>query len=121
MDSSNKVKCIFWTDTKAKEYYKLYCDCISFDTTYLTNKYNMPFAPFVGITGHAKTCIFACALISDESTDTFKWLFTTFLEAMEEKISKSIITDQDGAMRSAIEQVFPNASHRNCLFHIKIK
>jgi len=37
------------------------------------------------------------------------------------KHPKSIITDQDKSMRSAIEKVFPNSKHRNCFFHIKSK
>ena len=81
----------------------------------------MPFAPFAGITGHGLTCIFGCALISDETIDIFKWLFQTFLEAMRGKEPKSIITDQDGAMRTAIAEIFPTANHRNCVFHIKYK
>ena len=81
----------------------------------------MPFTPFAGITGHGLTCIFGCALISDETTNIFKWLFQTFLEAMRGKEPKSIITDQDGAMRTAIAEIFPTANHRNCVFHIKYK
>ena len=41
--------------------------------------------------------------------------------AMGGKHPISIITDQDKAMQGAIEQVFPNATHRSCLFHIKKK
>lgn len=37
------------------------------------------------------------------------------------KQPKTIITDQDQAMKGAIETEFPNARHRNCLFHIKTK
>jgi len=81
VDSNHKVKCIFWTDPRSIRYYQRFGDCVSFDTTYLTNKYRMPFAPFAGITGHGLTCVFGCALISDETIDTFKW-FKTFLEAM---------------------------------------
>jgi hypothetical protein len=81
----------------------------------------MSFAPFAGITGHGLTCIFGCALISDETTDTFRWLFQTFLQAMGGKEPRSIITDQDGAMRTAIAEIFPTANHRNCVFHIKYK
>ncbi|KAL6660688.1 hypothetical protein ACP70R_001723 [Stipagrostis hirtigluma subsp. patula] len=33
----------------------------------------------------------------------------------------SIITDQDAAMRAAIKREFPDAVHRNCLFHIMTK
>ena len=79
------------------------------------------FAPFVGIIGHAHTCLFACAFLPDEITKTFKWVFETFLDSMGGKHPKSIITDQDKAMKSAIEKVFPESRHRNCFFHIKSK
>jgi len=95
-------------------------ETVSFDTTYMTNKYRLPFAPFAGITGHAQTCIFGCAFLHHKTT-TFKWVFEIFLEAMGGKHPKTIITDQDKAMKSAIEEVFTNTRHRNCLFRIKTK
>lgn len=51
-DEDNKVLCIFWVDGYSRKMYELYGDCLSFDTTFKTNRYNLPFAPFVGITGH---------------------------------------------------------------------
>jgi transposase-like protein len=48
-------------------------------------------------------------------------LFQSFLEAVGGKHPKSIMTDQDAAMRVAISQIFPQANHRNCVFHIKYK
>lgn len=119
MDGSNKVKNIFWADAKAREYYKLYGDCISFDTTFLTNKYNLPFALIVGISAHGNTYIFACAFLGDETADTFMWVFKQFLSAMNEKHPQTVITDQDAAMMKAVAQVFPNARHRICWFHVK--
>ncbi|XP_044459276.1 protein FAR1-RELATED SEQUENCE 5 isoform X1 [Triticum aestivum] len=101
--------------------YDLYGDCLSFDTTFKTNRYNLPFAPFVGITGHSQNCLFACSIIQNESTDTFKWLFETFLHCMGGKSPVTIITDEDAGMKSAIPMVFPNCVHRHCLFHIKKK
>jgi transposase-like protein len=35
------------------------------------------------------------------------------------KHPRTIITDQDMAMRPAIKEVFPETVHRNCFFHIK--
>lgn len=87
----------------------------------MTNKYNLPFAPFVGVTGHGHTCVFGCAFLSDETTDTFQWVFEAFLESMGGKQPETIITDQDKAMKSAIAKVFPGAKHKNCMFHIKTK
>ncbi|WVZ50147.1 hypothetical protein U9M48_001433 [Paspalum notatum var. saurae] len=116
-----KVKHMFWADGSAVRYYEQYGDCVSFDTTYMTNKYNLPFAPFVGVTGHGHTCMFACAFLSDETSKTVQWIFETFLEAMGGKHPRTIITDQDKAMRSAIAKIFHNTVHRNCFFHIKNK
>nr|BAC10390.1 far-red impaired response-like protein [Oryza sativa Japonica Group]BAD31841.1 far-red impaired response-like protein [Oryza sativa Japonica Group] len=118
LDENNKVKSMFWTDGRSTQLYEQYGEFVSFDTTYKTNRYNMPFAPIVGVTGHGNICIFACAFLGDETTETFKWVFETFLTAMGRKHPETIITDQDLAMRAAIRQVFPNSKHRNCLFHI---
>jgi len=82
LDDDNKVKNIFWRDGSSLKYYTEYGDYVSFDTTYMTNRYRLPFAPFVGITGHAQTYIFGCAFLHDETATTFKWVFETFLEAM---------------------------------------
>ncbi|KQJ97070.1 hypothetical protein BRADI_3g28642v3 [Brachypodium distachyon] len=121
VDSSKKVENIFWSDGNSRRFYELYGDCISFDTTYKTNRYNLPFAPFVGITGHAHNCLFACAILHDETIETFTWLFDTFLHCMGGKKPVTIIADQDVAMKQAIPIVFTGTKHRNCLFHIKKK
>ena len=121
LDEDKRVRNLFWTDCSSMKYYADYGECVSFDTTYMTNRYNLPFAPFVGITGHGQSCLFRCAFLHDETVDTFKWVFQTFLEAMGGKHPQTIITDQDKAMKLAIEQVFINTKHKNCLFHIKTK
>uniref|UniRef100_A0A452ZAI5 MULE transposase domain-containing protein n=1 Tax=Aegilops tauschii subsp. strangulata TaxID=200361 RepID=A0A452ZAI5_AEGTS len=61
----SKVLCIYWADGYSRKVYNLYGDSLSFDTTYKTNKYNLPFAPFVGVSGHGQNCLFACAIIQD--------------------------------------------------------
>nr|CAD1820016.1 unnamed protein product [Ananas comosus var. bracteatus] len=47
----------------------------------------------------------------DETADTFCWLFETWMKAMYGKNPKAIITDQDPAMKKAIEIVFPTTIH----------
>ena len=121
LDASNKVKSVFWADAKSRSYYEMCGDCISFDTTFLTNKYNLPFAPIVGVSPHGNTYLFACALIVNETADTFKWVFREFLAAMRGKHPQTIITDQDRAMQIAISSVFPDTIHRCCLYHVKSK
>jgi zinc finger SWIM domain-containing protein 3 len=67
---------------------------------------------------HKQTIIFGAALIYDETVDSFKWLFKTFLSAMSGKQPTTILTDQSAAMAKAISEVFPNSHHRLCVWHI---
>ncbi|KAJ1266111.1 hypothetical protein BS78_08G126200 [Paspalum vaginatum] len=122
LDSESRVESIFWIDGVARNaYIESYYDCISFDATYMTNMYDMPFTPFIGINKHGHSFQVGCAFLRDEKTTSYKWLFDTFLEEMKGKASLNIITYQDAAMRSAIAQVFSNANHRNCRWHIMDK
>jgi len=52
LDSNDRISNIFWVDARNRAACEEFGDVISFDTTDLTNKYNMPFAPFVGVNHH---------------------------------------------------------------------
>ncbi|EEC80328.1 hypothetical protein OsI_22378 [Oryza sativa Indica Group] len=118
LDKEDRVQNIFWVDGAARNAYKDFKDCISFDCTYMTNMYNMPCAPFIGINRHGQSIQLGCGFLRNEKTETFVWLFQEFLEAMEGVEPINIITDQDLAMKAAIALVFPHAKHRNCRWHI---
>ena len=81
----------------------------------------MPFASFVGVNHHGQTILFGCGLLSNENTETFTWMFKSWLVCMLGRAPPAIITDQDRAMQNAIQIVFPNAQHRWCLWHIMKK
>ncbi|KAF2926063.1 protein FAR1-RELATED SEQUENCE 5-like [Oryza sativa Japonica Group] len=118
LDKEDRVQNIFWVDGAARNAYKDFKDCISFDCTYMTNMYNMPCAPFIGLNKHGQSIQLGCGFLRNEKTETFVWLFQAFLEAMEGVEPTNIITDQDLAMKAAIALVFPHAKHRNCHWHI---
>ncbi|CAM0883783.1 unnamed protein product [Alopecurus aequalis] len=120
-DIENRVRNMFWVDAMCVMNYKLFREYISFDTTFSTNKYNLPFVPIVGVNNHGSTVLFAVALLTDEKIGSFKWLLQTFLDAMGGKAPKTIITDQDKAMKRAILKVMPETRHRNCFYHIVTK
>jgi hypothetical protein len=71
LDEEKRVRNLFWTDACSMKYYVEFGECVSFDTTYMMSRYNLPFAPFVGITGHAKSYLFGCAFLHDETIETF--------------------------------------------------
>lgn len=109
---------VFWADHKARADYTYFGDTVTFDTTYRSNRYRLPFVPFTGVNHHGQPVLFGCAFLINESESSFMWLFNTWLEAMSGRCPVSITTDHDTVIRSAIMQVFPNARHRFCKWHI---
>jgi hypothetical protein len=121
LDDELRVQNVFWVDARSRAAYESFNDVITFDTTYLTNKYDMPFAPFIGINHHGESILLGCGLLSSEDTDSFVWVFRQWLQSMCDIAPKAIITDQCQAMRRAIEIVFPETVHRWCIWHITMK
>jgi hypothetical protein len=117
-EDEGRIMNIFWTDGQAIMDYSVFGDAISFDTTFSTNKFQMPFAPIIGVNHHKQTILFGAALLYNEKADSFVWLFKTFLQAMSGKQPQTIFTDQCAAIIKAIGKVFPNAIHRLCLWHL---
>ncbi|KAK9285282.1 hypothetical protein L1049_024472 [Liquidambar formosana] len=117
-DEDQCMSNIFWADPKARTNYTYFGDTVTFDTTYRSNRYRLPFAPFTGINHHGQPVLFGCALLINESEASFAWLFKTWLAAMSGRPPVSITTDHDRVIRLAITQVFPETRHRFCKWHI---
>jgi zinc finger SWIM domain-containing protein 3 len=54
----------------------------------------------------------------DETRASFKWLFEAFLAAHGGKQPRTIFTDKDTTMGKAVEDVFTEAWHGLCTYHI---
>ncbi|XP_040999669.1 protein FAR1-RELATED SEQUENCE 5-like [Juglans microcarpa x Juglans regia] len=52
LDDEGRLRNVFWADARSRAAYEYFGDVVTFDTTYLTNRYGMPFAPFVGVNHH---------------------------------------------------------------------
>jgi len=70
-DVENRIINVFWADARSKAVSVDFGDVVSFDTTYLTNKYDMSFAPFVGVNHHGQSILLGCGLLSSKDTSTF--------------------------------------------------
>jgi hypothetical protein len=51
-DEEGQIKTLMWTNSRSRMQYQHFGDAITFDTTYKTNLYNMPFGIFVGVNNH---------------------------------------------------------------------
>lgn len=118
MDLEEQITNVFWADAKMLIDYEYFGDVISVDTTYCTNRAHRPLALFSGFNHYRGAVIFGAALMYDETTESFKWLFETFLEAHKQKKPQTIFTDQDQAMAKALREVMPDTCHGLCTWHL---
>ncbi|XP_052117866.1 protein FAR1-RELATED SEQUENCE 5-like [Arachis duranensis] len=118
LTDDNKLEHLFWANDLSRFDYQYFGDVLAFDSTYRKNKYNGPLVIFSGTNYHRQTCIFGFGLLSYEQTKSYKWLLDNFSEVMMNKHPSLVITDGDNAMKSAIEEVFPSATHRLCAWYL---
>ena len=62
----------FWADGQSIMSYACFGDAVSFGTTFQTNKFEMPFAPFLGTNHHKLTIIFGAALLFNETIEIIR-------------------------------------------------
>ncbi|XP_030958552.1 protein FAR1-RELATED SEQUENCE 5-like [Quercus lobata] len=86
-------------------------DVVTFDATYQTNTYKMHFVPFTRVNHHHQFVMFGCALLVNETTESYTWLLKTWLNAMLGNPPSTIITDDDKAMAKAIA----NGEFHHCI------
>ncbi|XP_066380325.1 protein FAR1-RELATED SEQUENCE 5-like [Miscanthus floridulus] len=118
-DGRGHLMGLLWCDFQCQMDYRAFGDVIVFDGTYKTNRYNLTLVSFVGVNHHKSTILFACGILSHEDTESYVWLLRSFCDAMIQKHPVSMITDGDHAMKKAISIVWPNSSHRLCVWHIE--
>ncbi|XP_021729764.1 protein FAR1-RELATED SEQUENCE 8-like [Chenopodium quinoa] len=109
---------VVWVDARSRVAYEEFGDVVCFDSTYLTNKFYLPFVLFIGVNHHGQSILFGCALISRETAETYEWVLRTWLHCMGGKAPISILTDQDPAIRKAVNLIMPESCHRWCIWHI---
>ena len=119
VDDENRLDKLFWADGRSREEFKLFGDVLVFDATYSTNRYKYPLILFAGATNHRTTCLFGAAIVRNETTDSYVWVLSTFVEAMDNRRPSSVVTDGDRSMHAAVELVFPDAVHRLCKWHLQ--
>ncbi|XP_010233328.1 protein FAR1-RELATED SEQUENCE 5-like [Brachypodium distachyon] len=112
VDGEGHLKGLFWADSQSRLDYEVFGNVVVFDSTYRTNKYNLPFVPFVGLNHHHSTVVFGCGIISHETSESYKWMLRTFSTAMAQKHPISVITNGDLAMQRVIRVVWPDTIHR---------
>lgn len=118
LDIDDKLSNIFWADDNMVVDYDHFGDVVCVDTTYRTDNSFRPYVQFIGLNHHKEAVIFGAALVYDETVDSLKWLFRTFIESMSGKKPKAILTDQDATIVQALDSVLPETNHCICVWQM---
>src|ERR1051325_595033 len=102
-----------------RELYNQYNNIVLVDSTYNTNQFQMILCVVTVVDNNYRTRIVACAIIEDETLDTYRWIFDSILN--ETGVSPRIVfTNSDPSMIRSIKDIYPNAQHLLCIFHIDL-
>ncbi|KAG0478487.1 hypothetical protein HPP92_013206 [Vanilla planifolia] len=118
LDSHGRMRNLFWADSRSRAACQFFSDVITFDTICLTERFDLPLVSFIGVNHHGQKVLLGCGLLSNETVETYTWLFKTWLTCMMNRNPNTIITDQCKAIQDAIAQVLPETRHRICLYNI---
>ncbi|XP_022020183.1 protein FAR1-RELATED SEQUENCE 5-like [Helianthus annuus] len=96
-----RLKGLFGADEQSKTNYTVFGDIVGFDATYKSNK----------------NVTFGGALLCSETAGSYQWLLRCFVNAFGNE-PKVVVTDQDVAMKRAINDVLSRSRNRLCMWHI---
>ena len=115
-NDTKRLERVIWMFPEQRINYSRFNDIVVFDNTYKTNRFQMPFGIFTGVNNYGHSVCFAGALMIDETEDNFIWVFTKFLEMVNQHAPLVILTDDDRAMANAYLKVLHpfGTKHRLC-------
>ncbi|KAK9140847.1 hypothetical protein Scep_010528 [Stephania cephalantha] len=121
IDANNRLENIAWSYASSVQSYEIFGDAVVFDTTHRLTAFDMPLGIWVGVNNYGMPCFFGCALLREETVQSFSWALTAFLKFMNGKAPETILTDQNSCLKEAIAKEMPRTKHALCIWLIVAK
>lgn len=118
-DINGRLLRVFWMTERQRKLYAKYSDVILQDNTNNKNRFNLPICFIACVDNEFVTRIVCQAILSNEDTVAFEFVFGHFSQATEGRNPGVIFTDAAKAPSCAIENVFPvTTKHFRCSWHL---
>ncbi|XP_076935607.1 protein FAR1-RELATED SEQUENCE 5-like [Bidens hawaiensis] len=116
----NELENIFFVHPTSFDIWRAFPHILIIDSTYKTNKYNMPFVQIVGVTSTNNTFSIAFAFMHNEKTVNYTWVLNCLKLTLDKcMLPRVIVTDRELALVNACKEVFPDAAQLLCRWHIE--
>ncbi|KAL4559413.1 hypothetical protein LXL04_031551 [Taraxacum kok-saghyz] len=118
-DISNVMEDLFFMHPTSVQLWHAFPYVMLMDATYKTNKYNMPLLEIVGVTPTNLTFCIAFVFMHQEKVFNYTWALNCLKSVVGSYVCPQVIvTDRELALMKACKNVFPNAGHLLCRWHI---
>ncbi|CAG8655849.1 245_t:CDS:2, partial [Diversispora eburnea] len=94
----NRLVWLCWMRPSQQELWTRFHDIVLLDTTTKTNRHSMILCVVIIVDNHDRSRLAATAILSDETKDSFAWLFQSLLDATGGLMPRLLYTDTDPAM-----------------------
>jgi hypothetical protein len=118
-NNTNRLNRLFFAHHKGIELAQNYPEVLLIDATYKTNIYNMPLLHFAGVTPTGKNFSIGFAFMTSEAEAEYQWVMAEFNKLVygEQLKPTVIVTDNEGALLKALDNVYPDIPHLLCRWH----
>lgn len=120
-EENGKVENIAWAYGDSVRAFSVFGDVVTFDTTYRSITYNLLLGVWFGISNHGRAIFLGCALLQDETSQSFSWALQVFIQFMRGGQPQTIVTDIDSGLRDSIAMEMPNTKHIICVWQVLSK
>ena len=119
-DQHNQLHSLLFAHPEAFEIILLNPDVVAIDSTYKTNRFNMPFLHISGVTVIGTTYDIAYCFLPNEKEETYNWAVQSLRCLFEHLEVRPLlfITDNDTALKKALREYYPKMPQRLCIWHI---
>jgi hypothetical protein len=90
------------------------------DSTFLTGKYTGQLAAAIGVDGHSWMFPVAIGIFEKENTENWVWFMQQLKLCIGDRKGLAIHTDACKGLENAINAVYPNCEHRECMMHLML-
>ena len=91
---------------------------LAVDSTFLTGKFRGQLCIACAVDGHNWMYPVVIGVIDSETNKNWIWFMEKFKEAISTPPGLTFCTDCGQTVMTGVSEVFPNAEHRECMWHL---